>query len=275
MTTSPALNLNHPHKKTDSSCRVRREDLFDSASERESSLDEENDSAAALLRAKLNAQLSNVLAVNFEAGPGEDEDVAMGEDGGDEQQPDEGEFEFRLFSTSGPSQKIVLAAEGERHEGPALSQRPISFYVRGELTLEELERFKAAAVSGEDVIAEARKRAWGLEVPWRVTEIAASTGRKQGGAGIQSAVAPGLAVTDGEPGRRKRPGKTRRIRLRKEENVRKEDEKKKMTKEEHLKEKKKRLNREKKIKRRQKEKEKKATMKGGAEGHDGSGAESQ
>ncbi|KAK4452291.1 hypothetical protein QBC34DRAFT_398294 [Podospora aff. communis PSN243] len=258
--------------------RVRREDLFDSASGRESSPDEENDSSAALLRAKLNAQLSNLLAVNIDAGPGEDEDVPMGEDGANEQPPEE-EFEFRLFSTSGPSQKIVLAAEGEKHEGPALSQRPISFYVRGELTPEELEKFKAAAVSSADVIAEARKRAWGLEVPWRVTKIVVSTGRNQGRAGPRSAVAPGLAVADGELGKRKRPGKKRRIKLRKEEKAKQEDEKKKMTKEEHLKEKKKRLNREKKIKRRQKEKEKKAAMKGGAESNNGdesaSGVESE
>ncbi|KAK0614109.1 hypothetical protein B0T14DRAFT_570083 [Immersiella caudata] len=243
--------------------RVRREDLFDSSSERGSSPDEENEIAAARLRTKLNAQLSNLLAVNVDAGRQGDEDVTMGEDGGDEQPPEE-EFEFRLFSTSGPSQKIVLSTEG-KHEGPALSQRPTSFYVRGELTPEELERFKSAAVNGADVIAEARKRAWGLEVPWRVTEIVVSTGRKQHRTSAQAATASGTKATEGEPGKRKRPGKKQRIKLRKEEKSKKEDEKKKMTKEEHLKEKKKRLNREKKIKRRQKEKEKKAAMKGGSE----------
>jgi len=250
---------------------VRRQDLFDSASERHSSVDEGDDSEVAQLREKLNARLSNLLAVNFEAGPGGDGgvDVVMQEDG-DDQPPDEVEFEFRLFSTSAPSQKIALVDGDGRHEGPAISQRPLSFYVRGELSPEEIEQFRVAAVEASDIVAEARKRAWGLEVPWRVARIVVSMGRKRGDrAGGLSAGVTRPKGTDEEPARRKRPGKKRRIALRIKEKAKKEEEIQKMTKEEHLREKKKRLNREKKLKRRQKEKEKKVASKGGAEGNDG------
>lgn len=185
-----------------------------------------------------------------------------------EDREEEEEFEFRLFSTSAPTQHINLAEEV--HQGPAMSQRPVEFYVRGPLTEEEKARFRAAAVSGEEVVMGARGRAWGLEVPWRVVRIVgAIRGKKGRGAEAGKVVgeAKGKGEVEGEPKGRKRPGKKRRIALRIKLKAAKEEEAKKMSKGEHLKEKKKRLNREKKLKRRQKEKEKKmAAGLGGGEG---------
>ncbi|KAK0638675.1 hypothetical protein B0T16DRAFT_421544 [Cercophora newfieldiana] len=249
--------------------RVRRQDLYNSLSSRSPSPDgdESNPNSAAQLRAKLNAQLSNLLAVNLTTD--NDVDITVHEDGDEQPPADEEEFEFRLFSTSAPSQKIVLAADDVKHEGPALSQRPLSFYVRGELTEEEKERFRAAAVSAGGVIAEARRRAWGLEVPWRVTRIVVSMGRTKGGVGPQVKGGDEAKGEDGEKGKRNRPGKKRRIKLRIKEKAKKEEESKKLSKEEHLKEKKKRLNRERKLKRKQKEREQKAASKGGVEAKDG------
>lgn len=188
----------------------------------------------------------------------------------DKDKEDQDEFEFRLFSTSAPTQHINLAEEV--HHGPAMSQRPVEFYVRGPLTEEEKARFRAAAVSGEEVVSGARGRAWGLEVPWRVVRVVGATrGNKGRGAGVGKVVGEakekGEVEGEGEAKGQKRPGKKRRIALRIKLKAAKEEEAKKMSKEEHLKEKKKRLNREKKLKRRQKEKEKKmAAGLGGGEG---------
>ncbi|KAK3360007.1 hypothetical protein B0T25DRAFT_534502 [Lasiosphaeria hispida] len=251
--------------------RVRRQDLYDSASERHSS-PEGDDEEKAEIRAKLNARLSNLLSLGpIEVGNVADDDGADGADEANDQPPDDGEFEFRLFSTSGPSHKVLLATE-ETHQGPPISERPISYYVRGDLAPEEKERLRFSAVSGSDVMAASKQRAWGLEVPWRVTKIVISAGRRKGEQG-------GERIAEESQGR-KRPGKKRRITLRIKEKAAKEaaaaKAEKLMTKEEHLREKKKRLNREKKLKRRKKEKEAKMALRGegGDLGAESSGAES-
>ncbi|KAK0719762.1 hypothetical protein B0H67DRAFT_486101 [Lasiosphaeris hirsuta] len=236
--------------------RVRRQDLYDSAFERHSS-PEGDDEGKAEIRAKLNARLSNLLSLGpIEVGNVGHDAAVDGVDEANDQPQDEGEFEFRLFSTSGPSQKVIIAAE-ETHQGPPISERPISHYVRGELAPEEKARLQFSAVSGSDVVAESKRRAWGLEVPWRVTRIAISADRRKGKQSGER-----IAVREGAPEEsqgRKRPGKKRRITLRIKEKAAKETAatkaKQLMTKEEHLREKKKRLNREKKLKRRKKEKE--------------------
>lgn len=184
------------------------------------------------------------------------------------------EFEFRLFSTSAP-QKIVLPSK-EEEEGAGetvIADRPISYYIRGELTAEQQEQFRQAAVTAQDIMEWAKQRAWGLEVPWRVKKIVVTVkGKKAEGvaeATAQHGKDQGQAEVEGGKKKKKRLGKKGRIAFRIKEKARKEKEeaemKQKMTKEEHLKEKKKRLNREKKLKRRQKEKEKKMAAGGKAE----------
>ncbi|KAK1754772.1 hypothetical protein QBC47DRAFT_384909 [Echria macrotheca] len=246
--------------------RVRRQDLYDSASERDDSspdddVPEEEDDGQ--IRAELNARLASLLSLDLQSGGDitrQDDEKTLVDQRQQSPEDDEAEFEFRLFSTSGPSQKVVLAAEGEgKHDGPAFSSRPLSFYVRGELSAEEKAAFQFAAMTGDEVLAQSKTRAWGLELPWRVTRIVVSqpSGKPGATAECSSSISRG----------RKRPGKKGRIKLRIKDKARKEAlaaaEKQKMTKEEHLREKKKRLNREKKLKRRQKEKEKKMAVKGG------------
>ncbi|KAK4250263.1 hypothetical protein C7999DRAFT_38775 [Corynascus novoguineensis] len=283
--------------------RVRREQLYDSSSERHSS-PEADDEETAALRAKLNARLSGLLSLNIPpptAAPAAAEDLSAlnhhpqaeeADDDNDHKQPGEkeqAEFEFRLFSTPAvttatttdatagaaqppPLPKVVLVPDEveEAYDGPAISRRPLSCYIRGELSTREREQFQVAAVSGRDVLAWAAQRAWGLEVPWRVTRVTVSVG-KIGGKGTASAVVDrGEGGGEGRNRKKTRPGKKKRIVLRKRDKIKKEKEaeaeKLKMSKEEHLREKKKRLNREKKLKRRQKEREKKMAAKGAAAG---------
>lgn len=180
-----------------------------------------------------------------------------------------GAFEFRLFSTGGAATVVLDPEEDgadEGGEGGIASARPASFYLRGELSPEECSRFRRAAVGYGDVLRAAGQRAWGLEVPWKVTHITVKSGRGPGNAPAEVQVSDGKVQCAAEdPRRRKRPGKKRRIALRTKEKARREREemleKKKVTKEEHLREKKKRLNREKKLKRKKKEKEKKLVTK--------------
>ncbi|KAK3903757.1 hypothetical protein C8A05DRAFT_32496 [Staphylotrichum tortipilum] len=254
--------------------RVRREDLY-SSPDRDSSPEVEDSVAATELRAKLNARLSSLFALDAQPAPTTDEPESQDQEQ-DQDQDEPAEFAFRLFSTPAETttaaaevQKVVLAPDDEAempYTGPALSQRPLSSYIRGPLSPREQEQFFQAAVTGADVHAWAGWRAWGLEVPWRVTKISVVLGKGQ-------QAKPGVVGVGGvvEKKKGKRPGKKSRIVLRKREKAKKEAVeaagKQKVSKEEHLKEKKKRLNRERKLKRRQKEREKKATAKGeGAEG---------
>ncbi|KAM7209140.1 Fungal protein of unknown function (DUF2011) domain containing protein [Naviculisporaceae sp. PSN 640] len=256
--------------------RVRREDLFsDGASTRNSSPDPEEE---AQLQAKLRAQLSNLITVDFGAASVAEDEEVVPEAQDQDDLGAEPEFEFRLFSSAAP-QKIVLApAEGTGKiggdSGGFVEPRPLSYYIRGELSSEQRSQFAAAAVTAADILQGARQRAWGLEVPWRVTKITIGPssssrssqkgGEKQvGGGGGDEAVA----------GKKKKgkPGKKARIAARTKQKALLELEKQKMTKEEHLKEKKKRLNHLKKLKRRQKEKEKKAAAAAGSAGAEAGG----
>ncbi|AEO62659.1 8219fa1a-9cb8-4db2-8826-d286493f0173 [Thermothielavioides terrestris] len=284
--------------------RVRRDELYESSSDRHSS-PERDDAEDAELRAKLNARLSGLLSVDLGPpgpAPATTNIGSQSPDGANQAGVDsepkaaaKPEFEFRLFSTSAPSQKVVLVPDDEefKYDGPAISQRPLSHYIRGELTPREREQFRFAAVTAHDVRAWAQQRAWGLEVPWRVTKLTVTAVGGKGATG-PAAAAPAAAdgllrqqSIEGSQGMEKtktkkktRPGKKSRIVLRKRKKAKEEAaaalEKQRMSKEEHLREKKKRLNREKKLKRRRKEKEKKLAAKGAAgegDGARGSGSE--
>lgn len=256
---------------------MRRQDLRDSSEDDDVS----HDDASAAIRARLDERMSGMFALDdLGTGASGKEVLESGGVGQADGQPDddaaadgrpaaaekEEAFEFRLFSTS-DSARVVLAPEDDGivgdGEGGIASTRPVSFYVRGDLSPEERSGFQHAAVGYDDVLRAAGRRAWGLEVPWRVTHVTVKPGRC-GDAAVEVRVGEGMAAQQHaaeDPGKRKRPGKKRRILLRTRERARKEKEeaagKQKMAKEEHLKEKKKRLNRERKLKRRQKEREKK------------------
>jgi hypothetical protein len=241
---------------------VRRDELYRDGSDGDDGMHDEQEDAG--IRAKLNERLSRMLDLDLEP-------QISGDGGPEPMDQDEPELEFRLFSTSAP--KVVLPDDDEfQGDGGILSARPTSFYLK-DFTPEERERFREVAVSYADITQGARQRAWGLEVPWRVTKITLKSCSTSTVASQPGSKSKQQAGEDEEMGKRKRPGKKRRIALRikdkerkEKERIRKEkeeaNEKNRMTKEEHLREKKKRLNREKKLKRRQKEKEKKMAGKG-------------
>lgn len=253
---------------------MRRDELYGSNSDTESDSSQDGAEEDVELRAKLNERLSRLLGLDLSA-PAPIDSHGAGPDGaqrpGDAAEPQEKqeeEFEFRLFSTSSRSAapaKVVLDAsddeDAERAEGAFIvPSRPVSYYL-AEPTPEQREGYQYAAVTADDLIACAGKRAWGLEKPWRVLQITLSSGRPQEGS---SSAATSKPVEDrGDEGaKRKRPGKKRRIALRIKTKAEKAQVDQKMSKEEHLKEKKKRLNREKKLKRRAKEKEQRLAAKG-------------
>lgn len=147
-------------------------------------------------------------------------------------------------------------------EGKMTRGRPLSYYFVTDLSPEMKQQYEMAAVSGEDVIERSKIRAWGLELPWRVTTI--KTNRKPASKRWGGAEAVAHVEND-QPAKRKRPGKKRRTAMRIEARAKAQAEeaaKQKMAeKEEHTKDKKKRMNRLKKLRRRAKKK----TEKGGGE----------
>lgn len=187
--------------------------------------------------------------------------------------PEDDVYEFRLFSTSTQTAKVVLEDDQVlKGNGTFVASRPQSYYLV-DVPDSERERYEVAAVTAEDVLAQSQWKAPGLELPWKVTETTATkkkeTSSKDSGIG-----------SDKDTAKRKRPGKKRRIALRTKERAKKaKDEataKQQTDKEEHLKDKKKRLNRLKKLRKRAKEKEKKLAAKGEGEGGGGSdGSESE
>jgi hypothetical protein len=243
---------------------VRREDVYGSSlSDDEQGLHEDDGDGAAeddaAIRAALEKRLSGMLALDLQAldnntGTNEADDRPEREDA------EQVSFEFRLFSTTDLSSKVVLDVDESNltkdNEGGFLTSRPVDFYLKGAPTAEELEEFRVAAIEGVNVLRVAQQRAWGLEVPWRVLRISGkSRVKSEQMSSIQS------SHDDKEPRKRSRPGKQKRIALRVKEKALAEKkealEKQRISKEEHVREKKKRLNREKKLKRRQKEKDRK------------------
>jgi hypothetical protein len=209
----------------------------------------------------------------------------------DGQQEQELEFEFRLFSTPTTSkdtngtqtkaQKILLReSEEETGEGAfILPRRDHKFYISAKAHGEELARFKSSAVSGEDVLKAGEKRAWGLEVPWRVT-VLQSTAKPNPSSNSKPTK---ISISESNPGTKARkegkerekrveaekktkPNKKRRIILRerkkKKDSAEEARRREREEREEKEREKKTRRNREKKVKRKLKEKAKKAGVEG-------------
>ncbi|KAF5631276.1 hypothetical protein F52700_6981 [Fusarium sp. NRRL 52700] len=192
---------------------------------------------------------------------GESEAIPPAKDDGEE------EFVFRLFSKAPPSQKVVLEEDpGPTGDGTFVRGRPLTYYVVGNISAERKHEYAVAAVSGDQVLARSHGRAWGFEVPWRVTKLTI-TRNTRANEKPQDEVAQ----------RKRRPGKKQRVSLRKrakEMEERKAAEVKKLAeKEEQVKDKKKRMNRLKKLRKRAKAKGQKQASKEG-DGDNGSNADS-
>ncbi|KAG5749471.1 hypothetical protein H9Q69_010832 [Fusarium xylarioides] len=258
--------------------RVRREDLDKSDDGAENwSVDGICD---AELRAKLNAQIARSLGLEILAEPAPDvamkdcsltgskescdndigESEAIPAARGDEEE----EFVFRLFSKAPPSQKVVLEEDhGPTGDGTFVSGRPLTYYVVKNVSAERKHEYTVAAVSGDQVLARSHGRAWGLEIPWKVTKLV-----------INRKARADKKPQDEVAQTKRRPGKKQRISLRKrarEMEERKAAEVKKLAeKEEHVKDKKKRMNRLKKLRKRAKAKGQKQALKEGDGDHDSS-----
>lgn len=249
-------------------CRIRRSDLYkrsQSASPTPSELDPELE---AQLRARLASIYGPLSVLTSQATPNEYKESAEinGEDGASEGQAEQ-EFEFRLFSTApgtsgneggGAAQTILLVNEDQDVGDGAfvVRERNRGYYFAEKAHGEKQLGFNIMALSGEEVLSRAKRRAWGLEVPWRVSVLKVVEKK-----GTREAVE--LVGIDGEGDlKRKRPGKKRRILLRERKKSREklQEQKKaeKEKKEEAEREKRTRRNREKKVKRKMKEKAKKA-----------------
>ncbi|KAL7797563.1 hypothetical protein V8C37DRAFT_369927 [Trichoderma ceciliae] len=269
--------------------RVRREDLR--ASDESSWSESEED---AELEARLNTQIAKSLGLDESAyrapesqislpvftrpqAGGKKEDEGLSSDADTEPKTpaedsptnDGGEAEdesytFRLFSTTGPAPKVVLENNDKVEEGKLIRGRPLSYYLVTDASPEKQQQYETAAVSGEDVIARSKVRAWGLELPWRVTTINVTRKARPG-----EEESP-THIGDGQQARRKRPGKKRRVAMRTQARAKAQAEetaKQKMAdKEEQLKDKKKRLNRLKKLRKRAKKKAEKDESGGGGGG---------
>ena len=176
-------------------------------------------------------------------------------------------YEFRLFS--GPAKdstnssklstsKIILEPDREevnilgetiiQGDGAFLSQgRDPRVWTRQKADGVRLEQLRFAAITGEDVRRDSRRRNWGLEVPWRVRSIKQKNVPANG---LYEKARP--IVIEEVQKKKKKAGKKRRIVLRmrvkraEEENMKKEIESR--AKEEADQERKTRKNREKKVK---------------------------
>ncbi|KAH6684642.1 hypothetical protein B0J14DRAFT_646541 [Halenospora varia] len=257
--------------------RVRRNDLYtrsQSSSPAPSSPDPELErqfqarlaSLYGPLTASNNATASNIDLRSFSGFENLDIEDAVEDD---KDAPDNHEFEFRLFSTSATtlhknpaSQKIILEEEdSDLGEGGFIKPcREPTYYFASKAEGDEKWKFDNVALTGEQVKGLSKRRAWGLEVPWRVRvlKVVGAKLKLQADGAITGKVE---TIVEGEDEKRKRPGKKRRIILRERkkrrellaEQKRKEQE----LKEETEKEKRTRRNREKKVKRKLKEKAKK------------------
>ncbi|KAF5530739.1 hypothetical protein FMEXI_13360 [Fusarium mexicanum] len=261
--------------------RVRREDLDKSDDGAENWSDD--GICDAELRAKLNAQIARSLGLEFlaESTPevamndcaptgsngSRDNDIGESEAIPAAKDDEEEEFVFRLFSKAPPSQKVVLEEDpGPTGNGTLVSGRPLAYYVVQNISAERKHEYTVAAVTGDQVLARSHDRAWGLEVPWKVTKLA-----------ITRKASSNKELHDKMAQIKRRPGKKQRISLRKrarEMEERKAAEVKKLAeKEEHVKDKKKRMNRLKKLRKRAKAKGQKQVLKEGDEDN-GSNADS-
>ena len=243
-------------------------------------LDETFDEPAPRAPVEKKALAASKKSKNAKRDPA-DSDAESEEDGesvAEDEEDDEAGYEFRLFSTSDVVGKVVLNDEEEfAGDGDFVAKRQSSYYLATNLDPKLKDSYAAAAIAFEDLTTMAKQRCWGLELPWKVTQIKAKglirTG-KDGSVTVES--------NTNDEDRKKRPGKKKRFKMRKRERAKKDKVEKAAQqateKEEHIKDKKKRMNRLKKLRRRAKEREKKGGEKGEDDGkgngEDGSGDDS-
>jgi hypothetical protein len=174
----------------------------------------------------------------------------------------------------GKTQTIILDLEdiGIGQAGFVIPKRNPNYYLSSKAQGEAKRRFEYAAVSGEEILGARKRRAWGLEVPWRVTVIKVPGKIKRDKDAIQAPKATEIDILDSKKGK---PGKKQRIILRKRARRIAEEEEKRQRelelKNETEREKRTRRNREQKLKKRAKEKAEKAKKAAGSAETQGGG----
>ena len=169
----------------------------------------------------------------------------------DHENGDEQEFEFRMFS--GGAHKIVLREDEGMGDGAFVNLRDPRIFAVPPAVGQRKAEFDHTAMTGEEVMEGSRRRAWGLEVPWRVTVLKVT--------GSPTSQVTNIVVNvarENATGKKTKHNKKRRIILR--ERAKKAEELarcamlEKQNREEADKEKRSRKNREKKLKKRAKDK---------------------
>ena len=145
------------HNQTDISTSVRREDLYRSRSPSEPSFDEP---ATQLLQTRLEKVFGAIAPAPNSKGDN------LGHETKDDNNLQDDEFEFRLFSKPAESkakagteaagnepQRINIRTPTPDPENAGFLQphRPDDYYIQKEASAAAKRRFEAAAVSGEDV----------------------------------------------------------------------------------------------------------------------------
>ncbi|RKF63754.1 hypothetical protein OnM2_023064 [Erysiphe neolycopersici] len=206
------------------------------------------------------------------------------------------EYNFYLFRNSGESspQKIILEQDqnlfresglDHKYGGFLVPQRNRGYYFTSLVSSKYKEQLVLSAVDGETVKHWSRKRAWGLEVPWRVQVLRSPNNTHKGvtkdipkaclntmESSIDSKISMSSEVSKIQSqvqekhtlGKRKKPSKKDRISMRKKRRAALATEEQRVRlkelKEQAEKEKKIRRNREKKIKRKIKKKMRKGDL---------------
>ncbi|KAJ4348024.1 uncharacterized protein N0V89_009396 [Didymosphaeria variabile] len=175
------------------------------------------------------------------------------------------EAELVLFA--GPSQtaeshKIRLSSPDATGEPGLLVKKPRSYYFTDEITSEKEEEYKAAAVTGSDVLNMAKLPWPGCALPWKVHTITPAGLKKN----VLVGHPPTLVEVEDKNKQRTRKGKKSRIALRKKmqaaDDKQAEQARIAQEKEEAEREKRTRRNREKKVKRKAREQAKKEAAAG-------------
>jgi hypothetical protein len=108
-------------------------------------------------------------------------------------------FTFRLFRDEAPTHTVVLTRDDDSKEpgegGFVVPSRPRSYYIADPPTAEQESAYRSVAVTAEYLFADAKKRKWGLEKPWRVIHI---TSCRRSGSKIEGVVATATAEVAGE-----------------------------------------------------------------------------
>ncbi|KAF2971187.1 hypothetical protein GQX73_g2366 [Xylaria multiplex] len=241
--------------------RVRRKDLYESGSD-EASSDEGGRHDLQAESAILGSAAKQHQSDQSEVQPQPQAPNPTGDVQREKEQPEEEAFTFRLFRDEAPTHTVILTHDEDPRSlgegGFVVPSRPRSYYIASAPSKGKASEYHSVAVTAEYLLADAKRRRWGLEKPWRVIHIIPDSSSKS--------IAGPTKEEDatGQKRKRTRPGKKHRILLRVREKAKREREevakKVLIDKEQHLQEKKKRLNRERKLKRRQKEREKKAGL---------------